>query len=150
VFGRRQDPNGPYAAVIPRWCANLIEGKPCVIFGDGSNSRDFCYVDNIVQANLLAGTTTDAGVTGTVYNCGCNGRTDLKELFAMIRDDLAKDFPDVANAEPIFEPPRPGDIPHSQAAIDKIQAALGYEPTHQVADGMTETVAWFAQRLRRD
>ena len=149
VFGRRQDPNGPYAAVIPRWCSNLIENKPCVIFGDGSNSRDFCYVDNIVQANLLAGTATDTAVTGTVYNCGCNGRTDLKELFAMIRDGLAKDFPDVASAEPIFEPPRPGDIPHSQASIEKIKAALGYEPTHLVSDGMAETVSWFAQRLRR-
>jgi UDP-N-acetylglucosamine 4-epimerase len=149
VFGRRQDPNGPYAAVIPRWIANLIDDKPCVIFGDGTNSRDFCYVDNIVQANLLAGTAPNADVTGTVYNCGCNGRTDLKQLFAMIRDDLANDFPAAAKAEPIFEPPRPGDIPHSQAAIDKISAALGYEPTHQVADGMTETVAWFAQRLRR-
>jgi UDP-N-acetylglucosamine 4-epimerase len=149
VFGRRQDPNGPYAAVIPRWCANMIEGKPCIIFGDGSNSRDFCYVDNIVQANLLAGTATDAAVTGTVYNCGCNGRTDLKELFAMIRDGLSKDFPDVASAEPIFEPPRAGDIPHSQASIEKIKAALGYEPTHQVSDGMAETVSWFAQRLRR-
>jgi UDP-N-acetylglucosamine 4-epimerase len=148
VFGRRQDPDGPYAAVIPRWIAALLEGKPCVIFGDGSNSRDFCYVDNIVQANLLAG-TAEADVTGTVYNCGCNGRTDLKELFAMIRDDLAKDVPEVANAEPLFESPRPGDIPHSQAAIDKITAALGYEPTHQVADGMAETVTWFARRLRK-
>jgi UDP-N-acetylglucosamine/UDP-N-acetylgalactosamine 4-epimerase len=119
-----------------------------VIFGDGSNSRDFCYVDNIVQANLLAG-TADAEVTGTVYNCGCNGRTDLKELFALIRDDLAKDVPEVASAEPVFESPRPGDIPHSQAAIDKITAALGYAPTHQVADGMAETVTWFAQRLRK-
>jgi UDP-N-acetylglucosamine 4-epimerase len=149
VFGRRQDPNGPYAAVIPRWIANMMEGKPCVIFGDGTNSRDFCYVDNIVQANLLAGTATDVDVTGTVYNCGCNGRTDLKQLFAMIRDDLAKDVPAVAGTEPIFESPRPGDIPHSQAAIDKISAALGYEPTHQVADGMAETVAWFRERLRK-
>jgi UDP-N-acetylglucosamine/UDP-N-acetylgalactosamine 4-epimerase len=148
VFGRRQDPNGPYAAVIPRWISALLEGKPCVIFGDGSNSRDFCYVDNIVQANLLAG-TADAEVTGTVYNCGCNGRTDLKELFTLIRDDLAKDVAEVASAEPVFESPRPGDIPHSQAAIDKISAALGYTPTHQVADGMAETVTWFAQRLRK-
>ena len=148
VFGRRQDPDGPYAAVIPRWISALLEGKPCVIFGDGSNSRDFCYVDNIVQANLLAG-TADAEVTGTVYNCGCNGRTDLKELFAMIRDDLAKDVPEVGSAEPVYESPRPGDIPHSQAAIDKITAALGYVPTHQVAEGMAETVTWFAQRLRK-
>jgi len=149
VFGRRQDPDGPYAAVIPRWIASLVEGKPCVMFGDGSNSRDFCYVDNIVQANLLAATAPDPAVTGTVYNCGCNGRTDLKELFAMIREGLEKDFPQVADAQPVFEPPRAGDIAHSQASIDKISGALGYVPTHQVADGMTETVAWFAQRLRK-
>ncbi len=149
VFGRRQDPDGPYAAVIPRWIAALVDSKPCVIFGDGSSSRDFCYVDNMVQANLLAGTATDAGVTGTVYNCGCNGRTDLKQLFAMIRDGLAKDRPELASAEPVYEPPRAGDIAHSQAAIDKIAAALGYKPTHDVTQGMTETVSWFAQRLRK-
>jgi UDP-N-acetylglucosamine/UDP-N-acetylgalactosamine 4-epimerase len=149
VFGRRQDPDGPYAAVIPRWIASLIDGKPCVIFGDGSNSRDFCYVDNIVQANLLAATAPDPAVTGTVYNCGCNGRTDLKQLFAMLRDNLAKKFPEIASAEPVFEAPRPGDVAHSQAAIDKISAALGYVPTYMVEDGMAETVAWFSQRLRR-
>ena len=148
VFGRRQDPDGPYAAVIPRWISSLVDGKPCVIFGDGTNSRDFCYIDNVVQANLLAATASDPAVVGTIYNCGCNGRTDLLQLFAMIREDLTKDFPDVAKAEAGFEPPRPGDIAHSQAAIDKITAALGYAPTHQVAEGMTETVAWFAQRLR--
>jgi UDP-N-acetylglucosamine/UDP-N-acetyl-alpha-D-glucosaminouronate 4-epimerase len=149
VFGRRQDPDGPYAAVIPRWVSSLIDGKPCVIFGDGSSSRDFCYVDNIVQANLLAGTAPDPAVTGTVYNCGCNGRTDLKQLFAMIRDNLAKELPEVASAAPVFEGPRAGDVAHSQAAIDKITAALGYAPSHMVEDGMAETVAWFSQRLRR-
>jgi UDP-N-acetylglucosamine/UDP-N-acetylgalactosamine 4-epimerase len=149
VFGRRQDPNGVYAAVIPRWIAALLDGKSCSIFGDGSSSRDFCYVDNIVQANLLAGTVADAAATGTVYNCGCNGHTNLKELFAMIRDDLAKDFPDLASAEPVFEGPRPGDIPHSQASIDKISAALGYVPTHQVTEGMDETVTWFSRRLKK-
>jgi len=149
VFGRRQDPDGPYAAVIPRWIANLVHGKPCVMFGDGSSSRDFCYVDNIVQANLLAATVPDPAVTGTVYNCGCNGRTDLKQLFAMIRDNLAKTMPEVASAEAVFEAPRAGDVAHSQAAIDKISAALGYVPSHMVDDGMAETVAWFAHRLRR-
>jgi len=149
VFGRRQDPEGPYAAVIPRWLASLVEGKPVVMFGDGSNSRDFCYVDNVVQANLLAATATDPAVTGTVYNCGCNGRTDLKQLFTMIRDNLAKEFPEVATAEPVFEGPRPGDVAHSQASIDKIIGALGYAPSHLVEQGMAETVAWFAQRLRR-
>jgi len=149
VFGRRQDPNGQYAAVIPRWISALLDKKPVVIFGDGSSSRDFCYIDNIVQANLLAGTAPDAGVTGTVYNCGCNGRTNLKELFAMIRDDLAKDLPELATVEPTYEAPRVGDVAHSQASIDKIKAALGYVPTHQVVEGMTETVNWFAARLRK-
>jgi UDP-N-acetylglucosamine 4-epimerase len=149
VFGRRQDPDGPYAAVIPRWVSSLIDHKPCVIFGDGSNSRDFCYVDNIVQANLLAATAPDPAVTGTVYNVGCNGRTDLKQLFAMIRDNLAKDLPELAGVEPVFEGPRAGDVAHSQASIDKIVAALGYAPSHLVEDGMAETVAWFAQRLRK-
>ena len=148
VFGRRQDPDGPYAAVIPRWIANLVAGQPCVVFGDGSHSRDFCYVDNIVQANLLAA-TAPADKTGTVYNCGCNGRTDLKQLFALIRDNLAKELPDVAKAELVFEAPRAGDIPHSQASIDKIIAAFGYAPTHQVADGIAETVAWFGRRLKK-
>ena len=147
VFGRRQDPNGPYAAVIPRWISALIHGKPVVIFGDGSNSRDFCYIDNVVQANLLAA-TAPSEVAGTVYNCGCNGRTDLNALFTLIRDNLAKDIASVAHAQPTYEPPRAGDIAHSQAAIDKIEAALGYRATHQVADGMAETVAWFSRRLR--
>ncbi|MBX3155758.1 MAG: SDR family oxidoreductase [Deltaproteobacteria bacterium] len=149
VFGRRQDPDGQYAAVIPRWIKALADGQPCVIFGDGTNSRDFCYIDNIVQANLLAGTAADPAVTGTVYNCGCNGRTDLRQLFAMIRDNLVKLVPAVAGCEPVFEAPRSGDIAHSQAAIDKIIGALGYAPTHQVAEGMAETVAWFGQRLKR-
>jgi UDP-N-acetylglucosamine/UDP-N-acetylgalactosamine 4-epimerase len=146
VFGRRQDPDGPYAAVIPRWTTQLIEGKPCVIYGDGSNSRDFCYVDNVVQANLLAATIDDRDATGTVYNVGCNGRTDLKQLFALIRDNLAKSHPHVAAAEPVFDTPRAGDVPHSQASIERIQKALGYVPSHDLADGMAETVAWFAQR----
>jgi UDP-N-acetylglucosamine/UDP-N-acetylgalactosamine 4-epimerase len=148
VFGRRQDPDGPYAAVIPRWIALLVEGKPCVIYGDGTNSRDFCYLDNVVQANLLAGTVPAGDATGTVYNVGCNGRTDLVTLFALIRDNLAKTHPHVAAAEPVFETPRPGDIPHSQASIERIQKQLGYAHTHDIDEGMAETVAWFAQRAK--
>jgi UDP-N-acetylglucosamine 4-epimerase len=152
VFGRRQDPNGPYAAVIPRWIDALAERRTCVIFGDGSNSRDFCYIDNVVQANLLAATTphtAEAPVAGTVYNVGCNGRTDLLELFATIRDNLVRDFPHVASATPAHEPPRAGDVAHSQAAIDRIVETFGYAPTHQIADGMAETVAWFVAQQRR-
>jgi len=145
VFGRRQDPNGQYAAVIPRWIAALIAGTPCTIFGDGTASRDFCYVDNVVAANLLAA-TAPATATNTVYNVGCNGRTDLRELFTILRDNLAKTQPEIAAAEPAFAPPRAGDIPHSQASIEKISRALGYAPSHDIAAGLAETVTWFANR----
>lgn len=148
IFGRRQDPNGLYAAVIPRWIGNLVHGKPCVIFGDGSNSRDFCYVDNAVQANLLAG-TAPAERLAPVYNVGCNGRTDLRQLFTGIRDNLAKVRPEVARVEPVFEAPRAGDIPHSQASIDRIHDGLGYRPSHEIAEGLAETVAWFAAHPER-
>ncbi len=148
VFGRRQDPNGLYAAVIPRWIGNLMHGKPCVIFGDGSNSRDFCYVDNAVQANLLAA-CAPADRLSKVYNVGCNGRTDLRQLFDGIRDNLAKVRPDVAGAEPIFEAPRSGDIPHSQASIEKLKGELGYAPSHEIGPGLAETVAWFASHPER-
>jgi UDP-N-acetylglucosamine 4-epimerase len=148
VFGRRQDPNGLYAAVIPRWIGNLMHGKPCVIFGDGSNSRDFCYVDNAVQANLLAG-CAPADKLATVYNVGCNGRTDLNELFATIRDNLAKVQPDVAKAVPVYEAPRAGDIPHSQASIENLRHDLGYVPSHEIAAGLAETVKWFAEHPER-
>jgi UDP-N-acetylglucosamine 4-epimerase len=142
VFGRRQDPAGLYAAVVPRWIASLLADRPCAIFGDGSISRDFCYVDNAVQANLLAG-CADAGACGTVYNVAVGARTTLVELFALIRDNLARYRPALATAEPVHQPPRTGDIPHSQASIERIRAALGYEPTHDIAAGMAETVAWF-------
>jgi UDP-N-acetylglucosamine 4-epimerase len=145
VFGRRQDPDGVYAAVVPRWIDAMLSGRPGVIFGDGTNSRDFCYIDNVVQANLLAA-TAGAEATGTVYNVGCNGRTDLIELHRMIRDALARDFPELAALEPVHEEPRPGDVLHSQASIEKISVALGYVPTHDIADGMAETVAWTVKR----
>jgi UDP-N-acetylglucosamine 4-epimerase len=146
VYGRRQDPQGPYAAVIPRWIAALAAGRPCVIFGDGSQSRDFCYVDNAVQANILAA-TGPADATGEVYNVGLEGRTDLVQLFRMLRDRVAAFRPHAATAEPEFTAPRAGDVPHSQASIDKIRQRLGYMASHGIEQGLTETVAWFLQRL---
>jgi UDP-N-acetylglucosamine/UDP-N-acetylgalactosamine 4-epimerase len=143
VFGPRQDPNGPYAAVIPRWIGELLEGEPCQIFGDGTQSRDFCYVDNAVQANLLAAVAP--GAPGQVYNVGCGDKTTLTELFSMIRQRVAEHEPRAANLEPIYRDTRPGDVPHSQAAIEKAVRELGYAPTYQVADGLAETVDWFVR-----
>ena len=145
VFGRRQDPEGPYAAVIPRWIGRLVAGETCEIFGDGSNSRDFCYVDNAVQANILSA-MADASATNAVYNVGCGGRTDLNELFRIIRDELATTHPAVAGAEPAMRPPRAGDVLHSQADVSALTQAVGYEPTHLVGPGLVETVRWFAHR----
>lgn len=144
VFGRRQDPNGAYAAVVPRWVDLLLDGKTCQIYGDGSASRDFCYIDNVVQANILAGVHAYDGPMHRVYNVGCNERTTVKELFEVIRDGLVRFNPKIAEAEPEYLPARAGDILHSQASIDRITNELGYRATHSVADGMVETVAWFA------
>lgn len=144
VFGPRQDPDGAYAAVIPRWIGQLLRGETCVINGDGETSRDFCYVANVVQANLLAATAEGEGVTGEVYNVALSHRTRLRELFYVIRDGLAEHRPAVAGAEPAYRGFRPGDVRHSQADIGKARLRLGYEPTHDVHAGMRETLAWYA------
>ncbi|MDP1829918.1 MAG: SDR family oxidoreductase [Archangium sp.] len=142
VFGPRQDPNGAYAAVIPRWMAALVEGKPCVINGDGSTSRDFCFVANAVQANLRAATTQVPGATDAVYNVAVGGKTSLLELYQFIRERLSKQRPALASLEPTFQPFRAGDIKDSQADISRAKEKLGYAPTHTVAQGLDETVAY--------
>ena len=143
VFGRRQDPNGPYAAVIPRWLGLLFDGKACLVFGDGTNSRDFCYIDNTVQANLLAG-LGESSATGNVYNVGCGGRTDLNALFSHLKGFASNHTSKVDGISLVQKPPRAGDVPHSQASIEKISSALGYQPTHDIAAGLKETVNWYA------
>lgn len=145
VFGRRQDPDGPYAAVIPRWISNLIRGEPCRIFGDGETSRDFCYVDNAVQANLLAAANAPKGSTGRAYNIACGESTSLIQLFHLLRAALSAYKPAVASAAPIFEDFRPGDVQTSLADIARAASELGYEPTHRVREGMTATIQWYAQ-----
>ncbi|HEV8216456.1 MAG TPA: SDR family oxidoreductase [Gemmatimonadaceae bacterium] len=142
VFGPRQDPNGAYAAVIPRWIASLMRGQPCHIFGDGMTSRDFCHIANAVQANLLAALAR-SDATATAYNVACNESTSLNELFVMLRDAIAVTRPDVRDATPVHDPFRPGDIAHSRADIGKGQRALGYEPIHRVADGVPLVVDWY-------
>ncbi|HZG42105.1 MAG TPA: SDR family oxidoreductase [Longimicrobium sp.] len=146
VFGPRQRPDGPYAAVIPRWVGMLLRDEPCVINGDGTNSRDFCYVQNVVQANLLAATAPDE-CTDEVYNVAVGDRTDLNELFGVIRDQLSSLRPGVAGATPQYGPSRPGDMPHSLADISKARAHLGYAPTHSVARGLAEALPWYVGHL---
>jgi UDP-N-acetylglucosamine/UDP-N-acetylgalactosamine 4-epimerase len=117
VFGRRQSPDGPYAAVIPLWVANLLSGKACVVNGDGATSRDFCYVENVLQANILAAITENKEAVNTVYNVAVGKQTTLMELYEMIRERLVPLRPEVSHAKPHFGPFRPGDIRHSFAAI---------------------------------
>jgi UDP-N-acetylglucosamine 4-epimerase len=146
VFGRRQDPEGPYAAVIPRWVGNLLEGRPCRINGDGENSRDFCYIDNVLQANLLAATVADPQALGRVYNVACGQRTTLNELFALIREAVARHRPEARDARPEHGPPAPGDVHHSLADLTRIRGELGYEPTFDVRAGLRRAVNWYAAR----
>jgi UDP-N-acetylglucosamine 4-epimerase len=144
VFGPRQDPQGPYAAVIPRWVAALLAGDACRIYGDGETSRDFSYVANAVQANLLAA-TAPAEATGQMYNIACGESTSLNTLFRLIRDGLARFGNRVQDAEPIYDAFRPGDIPRSLADITKAQRYLGYEPAYDVSDGLANTLDWYMQ-----
>lgn len=148
VFGRRQDPNGAYAAVIPRWVGEMLDGKPPVINGDGETSRDFCYIDNTVQANILAAVADNPQAANQVYNVAFGGRTTLNELFRVIRDGLSQFSPEVASIEPRYGDFRAGDVRHSQADISKAQRLLGYRPRYDVYNGMTECIGWYAKHIR--
>ncbi len=146
VFGPRQDPAGAYAAVIPRWFGRLMEGQPCLIHGDGYTSRDFCYVANVVQANLLAATTVNPDAVNQVYNIAFGERTTLNQLYERIRELVAGNRPDVSRLEPEYGEFRPGDVRHSQADISKAEALLGYRPVRDVSSGLAETAEWFVHR----
>lgn len=147
VFGPRQDPNGAYASVIPQWIAALINDQPLYINGDGETSRDFCFVDNVVQANLLAAVTDDPLAINQVYNVALRDRTSLNQLHEMMRSMLLQDFPHLHRHHPLHRNFRPGDVRHSQADISKAANLLGYEPTHRIDDGMRQTLEWFKQHL---
>jgi UDP-N-acetylglucosamine 4-epimerase len=146
VFGPRQDPHGAYAAVIPQWVAALIRNQPLKINGDGETSRDFCFVDNVVQANLLAATAgTEAA--NQVYNVALNDRTSLNRLHAMMVELLAPRYPHVAAHQPQYVEFRAGDVRHSQADIGKAQALLGYAPTHRIGEGLKQAMDWYVHNL---
>jgi UDP-N-acetylglucosamine 4-epimerase len=145
VFGARQDPNGPYAAVIARWAELLLRGKPCLLFGDGNKSRDFCYIDNVVQANLLAATVPASELTSRVMNIACGSATTLSQLFELIRERAAEFRPGCLQIPLVQMEARAGDIDHSLADISLAQRCLGYEPTHSVEQGLDHTIRWFAE-----
>jgi UDP-N-acetylglucosamine 4-epimerase len=142
VFGARQDPEGAYAAVIPRWMRALLTGEPVEINGDGDTSRDFCYVANVVQANVLAALTEEPLALNRVYNIAVGESTSLNELFDLIRSLLGK-----AGVAPVYQPFREGDVRHSLADITSARALLGYEPTHSLASGLREALSWYITRF---
>ncbi|MEY2429373.1 MAG: UDP-N-acetylglucosamine/UDP-N-acetylgalactosamine 4-epimerase [Verrucomicrobiota bacterium] len=145
VFGPRQDPDGPYAAVIPKWIAAMIKNEPVQIHGDGETTRDFCYVANVVQANLLAAAVQRQDAINETYNIALHDRTSLNELFGVLRDKLLPFHPDLERCRPVYSDFRPGDVRHSEADISKAQRLLGYKPSHTVAEGLAEALDWYQQ-----
>jgi len=148
VFGPRQDPDGPYAAVMPKWISALRKGETVFINGDGETSRDFCYVANVVQANLLSATAQHDEIGVQVFNVARGDRTSLNQLFAAIRESLQRRDPSIGNPQPTYRDFRPGDILHSQADISHIQRLTGYEPTHDVSQGLEEALEWYWANLK--
>ncbi|MEO6749470.1 MAG: SDR family oxidoreductase [Casimicrobiaceae bacterium] len=147
VFGARQDPQGAYAAVIPCWVREMLGGESPVINGDGETSRDFCYVANAVQANLLAATALDEAAVNQVYNVALDQRTTLNKLFELVRDELGPLAPAVASMRPTHADFRAGDVRHSQADIGKARRLLGYAPSHGLVEGLHEAMPWYVGRL---
>ncbi len=143
VFGRRQDPNGAYAAVIPKFAIELINHRSPVINGDGSYSRDFTYIDNVIQANQLAAICNNADAVNTVYNVAYGGRTTLCELFTELRSSLSAYDPEIGTIEPVYGENRIGDIPHSLADISKARTLLDYKPQFDIHDGMRQAADWY-------
>jgi UDP-N-acetylglucosamine/UDP-N-acetylgalactosamine 4-epimerase len=149
VFGPRQDPNGAYAAVIPRWVAAMLRGDTCSINGDGETSRDFCYVRNAVQANLLAALTTNSDAAHEVFNIAYGQRTTLNELHVALATQIQAHRPELSVSPAQHVDFRAGDVRHSLADISKARRLLGYEPTHSAAEGIREAVPWYVGSVKR-
>ena len=147
IFGKRQDPNGAYAAVIPKWVASIINKEDVFINGDGETSRDFCYIDNTVQMNLIAATTDNDEATDHVYNVALNDRTNLNELYQMIEERLIQRISGLKKKKPIYRNFRSGDVRHSQANIDKAKKLLDYQPQFKISEGMDEAIDWYVNCL---
>ena len=149
IFGPRQDPDGAYAAVIPRWIGQFIGREPVYINGDGETSRDFCYVENAIQANLLAATTDNPEAVNQLFNIAVAERTTLNELFELERALLTDDFPWVRDCRPNYREYRDGDVRHSQADISKARRLLDYAPTHRIGEGLEEAMSWYINNARK-
>jgi len=147
IFGRRQDPDGAYAAVIPKWVSAMIRNDGVYINGDGETSRDFCYIENAIQANLLAATVSDERASNQVYNVAVGDRTSLNHLYCFLRDNLAKRYPYLKDSPPHYRDFRAGDVRHSLADINKAKQLLGYMPTHRIEDGLNEAMTWYIQLM---
>jgi UDP-N-acetylglucosamine/UDP-N-acetyl-alpha-D-glucosaminouronate 4-epimerase len=147
VFGPRQDPDGAYAAVIPRWISAMLKGEPVCINGTGETSRDFCYIENVVQINLLAAVTTNPAAINQVYNTAVNERTTLNDLYAKLRHRLLPHCDSLRESEPIHLEFRKGDVLHSQADIGKAKELLGYVPTHTLDQGLDSALGWYMKNL---
>ncbi len=143
VFGKRQDPNGAYAAVIPKWIDALINAHTTTIYGDGETSRDFTYIDNVIQANILAGLTENCDAFGEAFNVAAGGRDSLNDLHDIINNSLQKLHHNFQPQQPLYKDFRVGDITHSNANISKIESILGYEPSHTLKEGMELTIQWY-------
>lgn len=148
VFGRRQDPNGAYAAVIPKFVMQFMKHESPVINGAGDYSRDFTYIDNVVQMNERAMLTDNSEAVNTVYNTAVGDRTTLNELVSYLKEFLTEYDAEIANVDVVHGPNRQGDIPHSLASVDKARRLLGYEPTHVIREGLREAVSWYWNNLR--
>ena len=148
VFGPRQDPDGAYAAVIPKWIAAMLRDETVYINGDGETARDFCYIDNVVQANLLAATARDPEAVGQVYNVAVGEQTTLNELHALLAELLALRDPEFTPARPVYRDFRPGDVRFSRADIGKANRLLSFRPTYRIREGLEEALDWYISRLR--
>lgn len=148
VFGRKQDPNGAYAAVIPKFVMQLMKKEAPVVNGDGSFSRDFTYIDNVIQMNILAMLSEEPKAVNTVYNTAYGDRTTLLELVGLLKRHLSEYDPEIASIQPIFGPPRKGDVPHSLASVDKAKRLLSYDPQFDINSGLKEAIAWYWENLK--
>ena len=150
IFGKRQDPKGAYAAVIPKWIGAILNKEDVFINGDGKNSRDFCFIDNAVQMNILAATTQDDDATDQIYNVALNHQTSLKELYQMIEEKISNQIYNIKmiqKKEPIYRESRKGDVLHSKADISKAKNLLNYQPNKNISQGLDEAIDWYIKSI---